>query len=344
MIAPTTHYQPYAKQHEKSQGPGDARPTGLQVIEDNGLVGKLNDKVLIITGCTAGLGIETARSLHATGAKLFLTVRNKEKGEAVIQDIIKTSQGKGSIELILMDLSDLSSVKSAAADFLSRSDKLNVLINNAGVWLTPETITADGFELVMGTNHFGHFLFFQLLKPTLLKSSTPAFQSRVVNVASSAHRLSPIRFHDMDFTKEGYNKWAAYGQSKTANIYMANSIERHYGAKGLHGFSLHPGAIPGTEGMRHATEEDYAALGEIEAFGNVEKSLAQGAATSVWAAVATYLEGKGGVYLSDVGEAKPATETELVEGPGYGPHAYDEEAEEKLWKLSYKAVGLLVED
>jgi hypothetical protein len=98
MSLQTTHYQPYAKQHEKPEGPGDARPTGLQVIEDNGLVGKLSDKVLIITGCTAGLGIETTRSLHATGAKLFLTVRNKEKGEAVIQDILKTSQGKGSIE------------------------------------------------------------------------------------------------------------------------------------------------------------------------------------------------------------------------------------------------------
>jgi NAD(P)-dependent dehydrogenase (short-subunit alcohol dehydrogenase family) len=171
----TTQYQPYAKQHEEPKGPGDARPTALQVIEDDGLVGKLSDKVIIITGCTAGLGIETARALHATGAKLFLTVRNKEKGEAVIQDILKTSQGKGSIELLHMDLSNLSSVKSAAADFLTRSDKLNVLINNAGLSLCEETMTGDGFEMTMGTNHFGHFLFFQLLKPTLLKSSTSTF-------------------------------------------------------------------------------------------------------------------------------------------------------------------------
>jgi NAD(P)-dependent dehydrogenase (short-subunit alcohol dehydrogenase family) len=344
MGLPITHYQPYAKQHQEPQGPGDARPTGLKVIEDNDLVGKLSDKVIIITGCTAGLGIETARALHATGAQLFLTVRNKEKGEAVVQDILKTSQGKRSIELLLMDLSNLSSVKSAAADFLSRSDKLNVLINNAGVSLSPKTITADDFELAMGTNHFGHFLLFQLLKPTLLKSSTSSFQSRVVNVSSSGHRVSPIRFHDMDFSKEGYNKWAAYGQSKTANIYMANSIERHYGAKGIHGFSLHPGAIFGTEQLRHATEDDLAAMGGEEALRNVEKSLAQGAATSVWAAVATKLEGKGGVYLSDVGEAQPAAETELVGGPGYGPHAYDEEAEEKLWKLSYEAVCLPIQD
>jgi NAD(P)-dependent dehydrogenase (short-subunit alcohol dehydrogenase family) len=243
-----------------------------------------------------------------------------------------------------MDLSNLSSVKSAAADFLARSDKLNVLINNAGLSLCEETMTVDGFEMTMGTNHFGHFLFFQLLKPTLLKSSTSAFQSRVVNVSSSGHRISPIRFHDMDFTKENHNKWAAYGQSKAANIYMANRIERHYAAKGLHGFSLHPGTVFETEQLRNATDADYAALGGKEALENVEKNVAQGAATQVWAAVATNLEGKGGIYLSDVGEAKAAAETELVGGPGYGPHAYDEEAEEKLWKVSYEALGLPVED
>ncbi|OCL09456.1 short-chain dehydrogenase/reductase-like protein [Glonium stellatum] len=344
MGAPTSYYQPYARQHEYPQGPGDARPTALQVVEDEGLVGKLSDKVMIITGCSAGIGVETARALHATGAKIFLTVRDKEKGEAVIQDIIKTSRGKGSIELILMDLSNLSSVRFAAVDFLSRSDRLNVLIENAGVIVCPESKTADGFEMQMGTNHFGHFLFFQLLKPTLLKSSTSSFQSRVVTVSSSGHRISPIRFHDMDFAKEGYHKWTAYGQSKTANICLANSIERHYGAKGLHGHAIHPGAIFETEGLRHATEEDTAQMGGIEAFEKVAKSVAQGAATQVWAAVSMYLEGKGGVYLSDVGEAKPAAENELLGGPGYGPHAYDEEAEEKLWKLSYEAVGLPAED
>lgn len=344
MGPPTTHYQPYAKQHEDPQGPGDARPTALQVIQDESLVGKMNDKVMIITGCSAGLGIETAKALHATGAKLFLTVRNKEKGEAIMRDIIKTSQGKGSIELINMDLSNLSSVRSAAADFLSRSDKLNVLIVNAGVTISKENKTIDGFDMQMGTNHFGHFLFFQLLKPTLLRSSTSSFQSRVVTVSSSGHRISPIRFHDMDFAKEGYHSWTAYAQSKTANIYMANSIEHHYRANGLHGHAITPGAIFETEGLRHATEEDVAQLGGLEAFEKIAKSTAQGAATQVWAAVSKHLEGTGGVYLSDVGEAKPAAEKELVGGPGYGPHAYDEEAEERLWKLSYEAVGLSVDD
>lgn len=108
-----------------------------------------------------------------------------------------------------MDLSNLSNVRSGTADFLSGSDKLNVLISNAGVSLTAETMTVDGFELAMGTNHFAHFLFFQLLKLSLLKSSTSEFHSRVVNVAASGHRISPTQFHDMNFSKEGYSKWRA---------------------------------------------------------------------------------------------------------------------------------------
>ena len=148
----------------------------------------------MITGCSAGLGIETARALHATGAKLFLTVRNREKGEAVVRDILKTSQGQGAIELLLMDLGALSSIRVAAADFLARSDKLNVLIANAGLILPSKSRTPQGLKMVIGTNHFGHFLFFQLLKLTLIESSTATFQSRVVIVSSSGHRVSPIRF------------------------------------------------------------------------------------------------------------------------------------------------------
>ena len=144
---------------------------------------------------------------------LSSTKSQKALGMLVIQDIIKASQGKGPIELLLMNLSNLSRVKSAAADFLARSHKLNVLINNAGLSLCEQTMTVDGFEMTLGTNHFGHFLFFQLLKRTLLKSSTSTFQSRVVNVSSSGHRISPIRFHDVDFTKEGHKNWAAYRQS-----------------------------------------------------------------------------------------------------------------------------------
>lgn len=340
MGAPTNPHQPYTKEHKDPNGAGDARPTALQIIDDEKLAGKWTDKVIIITGCTAGIGIETARALHATGAKLYLTVRNKEKGEKVIADILSSSKSSSPIELIHMDLSSLESVRAAAKDFLTRSKQLNILINNAGVMATPQGQTTDGFETQLGTNHFGHFLFFQLLKPTLLASSSPSFASRVVNVASSGHQIGGIRFDDLNFEKEGeYSPFGAYGQSKTANVYMAHSIERHYGSQGLHGLSLHPGVIFDTELARHM---DLSSMDSktIESWKKIAKSSPQGAATSVWAATAAHWEGKGGRYLADCGEAGPMSEGEASGGPGYAPHAYDEEAEERFWKLSFEKVGL----
>ena len=205
----------------------------------------------------------------------------------------------------------------------------------------PYGLTEDGFETQIGTNHFGHFLLFQLLKPTLLASSTPEFHSRVINVSSAGHHLGKIRYDDINFSSGDYSPLAGYGQSKLANVYMANSIERHYGSQGLHGLSLHPGVIMATELSRHLTPEMLASFasedGYWEKYG---KSVEQGAATTAWAAVEPKLEGKGGVYLADVGEASPATENEAIGGPGYAAFAYDEEAEEKLWELSNKLVGI----
>ena len=146
MGPPTARHRPYAAEHKNPKGPGDSRPTALQIVEREGLIGTLDDKTMMVTGCTAGLGIETARALHATGAKLFLTVRDRAKGEAVIEDIVKTSTGNVAIELLLVDLSDLSSVRRAASDFLSRSETLHVLVENAGVMFPAERYTVDGFE------------------------------------------------------------------------------------------------------------------------------------------------------------------------------------------------------
>jgi len=339
-----TPMHPYANSHANPSGPGDARPSALQIISDQKLEGALQEKTIVITGCTSGIGIETARALHATGATLFLTVRDVAKGRAVVADILRSSKGSGRMELLLMDLSNLASVRAAATDFITRSDRLDVLIANAGVVSCPESKTADGFELQMGTNHFGHFLFFQLLKPLLLTSSTSESHSRVVVVSSWSHTLGSVRFDDIDFARSGYDKWLAYAQAKTANIYMANSIERHYRHRGLHGLSLHPGNVFGTEALRHATQENIAQVGDMSVLRKWEKSVPQGAATSVWAAVAKELEGRGGMYLADVGEAEPVRQEDPVGGPGYAPHAFNEQAEERLWRLSYEAVGLEYED
>ncbi|GAQ78931.1 NAD(P)-binding Rossmann-fold superfamily protein [Klebsormidium nitens] len=336
---------PYAAVHATPNGPGDARPTAMAIIKDEGLVGKLKDKVILITGCSSGIGVETARALHATGAHLFLTVRNVGKGEKVVQDIVETdkSGSGGKVELLRLELDSLASVRAAAAEFLSRSKKLNVLINNAGIMACPEGQTQDGFETQFGTNHLGHFLLFQLLKPLLLTSSTPEFQSRVVSLSSTGHGFSGIHFDDLDLKKAGYQKWVAYGQAKTANIYLATEIERRYGAQGLHATAAHPGGIISTGLARHMEPE------EVDSFLSPEwqkkmKDVEQGAATTVWAAVGKEWEGKGGKYLENVSEsAKPKDEADPF-SDGYAKHAYDAEAAKKLWAVSLELVGMEDDD
>ena len=285
----------YAAVHQNSKGPGDARPTALNIINDEGLHGKLTDKVFLVTGCSSGIGVETAKALNTTGAKLFLGVRDTTKGQAALSDILKP----GHVELLKMDLSSLDSVRTAAEEFKSKSKTLNILINNAGVMATPEGKTVDGFETQFGTNHLSHFLLFQLLKPTLLSSSTPTFNSRVVCVSSSGHRGGGIQFDNYNFERGDYSPWAAYGQSKTANIYMANEIERRYGAKGLHGLSLMPGGIK--TGLQVHVEDQLAAA--MEAAKDMMKSPEQGAATTVYGALSKEWEGRGGRYLEDCQEA-----------------------------------------
>jgi len=326
----------YAHLHEKLNGPGDARPTALQIIQDENLNNKLQDKVFVITGCASGIGSETARAIATTGAKLYLPVRNPSKASENLSDILKP----GHIELINMDQSKLSNVRTAAKEILEKSGgKVNVLINNAGIMAVPErTLSPDGFEAQFATNHLAHFLLFQLLKPALLSSSTPSFPSRVVNVSSSGHRAGGIRFEDYNFDeKDSYSPFSGYGQSKTANIYMANEIERRYGAKGLHATSLMPGGI--WTGLQvHIPPEMMKRWDNPDARAYM-KSTAQGAATTVWAAVAEEWKDKGGKYLEDCQVSKPndaAKDTSL----GYAAHAYDESGEKRLWVDSLKMVGL----
>ena len=156
----------------------------MQIVKDEDLVGKLTDKVMVVTGGSAGIGVETARAFHATGSRVFITVRDIAKGQKVIDSImVDDPTNKAEISLIKIELDSLDSVRAGARDLLSKTDKINVLVNNAGVMATPEGRTKDGFETQFGTNHVSHFLLFQLLKPTLLTSNTKAFQSRVICVS-----------------------------------------------------------------------------------------------------------------------------------------------------------------
>ena len=175
----------YSAAHANPRGAGDARPTALQIVQDECLEGELKGKVIIITGASSGIGVETARALSSTGASLFLPVRNVKKAGLAIASF----KEQGNISLVEMDNTSFKSVRAAAATILKASNnRVNSLINNAGVMgIRDDTLPEDGFEIHFATNYLSRFLFFQLLKPALLGSSTPDFHSRVVNVASYAH-------------------------------------------------------------------------------------------------------------------------------------------------------------
>lgn len=323
----------YAAVHENPQGPGDARPTAQQIIQDEGLEGKWADKTILITGCSSGLGVETARALATTGATLYLTVRDVPKAKAALGDLLQLD----SVHLLTLDLNSLKSVRACAADFLSKSKTLNILIENAGVMATPEGRSEDGFETQFATNHLGHLLLLLLLKPTLLASATPEFNSRVVILASAAHRLSDVHFDNLNLDGE-YESWKSYGQSKTANVWTANYVERKYGPKGLHAFSLHPGGI-NTDLSRHMPPEVLEQVLSDPSSSKLMKNAEQGSATTVWAAVAKALEGTGGKYLEDCGISEPYAPSAAQWGPGHAAWAYDSEKEAKLWTVSLDLLG-----
>jgi len=324
----------YAEAHKGDNlaGPGDSRPTALQIIQDEGLTGKMTDKVFLVTGASAGIGVETARALASTGGKVFLTVRDLKKGEAACHSFLEPNR----VELIQMDNTSLASVRAAAETFLSKSKTLNVLVNNAGIMATPYSKTADGFESQFATNHLAHFLLFNLLRPTLLSSSTPTFHSRVINVSSSGHMAGEVQFTSYDFSNGStYTPWAGYGQSKTANIYMANEIHTRYSPNGLHGISLMPGGI-WTGLQKYVSEEKMKEWKATPGVDKFMKSAEQGAATTVLAAVGGEFEGVGRVYLENCSVAG-----QTVTGmEGWVPHAFDREKEGRLWRDSLEMVGL----
>lgn len=271
--------------------------------------------------------------MAATGAHCFLGTRDLKKGEVVLKDILEP----GRVELIQIDVGSLDSVREAAKTFLSKSSTLNVLINNAAIMACPEAKSVDGFESQLAVNYLGHFLLFKLLEPTLLKSSTPDFNSRVVNVGSAGHHASGIHFDNINLEGE-YEPWTSYGQSKTATIYMTSEIERKYGKQGLHGLSLMPGGIA-TELQRYVPDDLKKAWSTGEAVQKFWKSTAQGAATTMVAAIGKEWEGKGGVYLEDCQEAIP-TPPGGFGSVGVAAHAFDPEKETKLWDVATKMVGL----
>ncbi|KAM0327633.1 hypothetical protein ACHAQA_005926 [Verticillium albo-atrum] len=330
---------PYVELYGNPSGPGDARPTALQIIQDNNLINHWAGRTILVTGGTSGLGLETARALHATGADVYITARDLAKAASVIAEIKSSSPGTGLLEALEMDMTSLASVKRAAAAFLAKSPILHILIANAGIMAIPNrTLTAEGHESQFAVCHLAHFALTLLLLPALLKASTPDFNARVVTLTSNGHRYGTVDLKDPTLAAD-YDPWRAYGQAKTANIWMANRIDRVYGARGVHALTVHPGgALTGLQ--KSLPEETIAAWGGDKELMRWMMAPAQGAATTTWAAVAPVWEGQGGKYLYECKVGEEAKDMMSIMDQGSAPHAFDREGEDKLWELSMGLVDV----
>jgi NAD(P)-dependent dehydrogenase (short-subunit alcohol dehydrogenase family) len=348
---PFTLPSKYAEAHKKENlgGAGDSRPTGVQVLKDeNRFDGSLNNKIAVVTGCSSGIGVPTVEALAAAGCIVYGGVRGAsiERAREALASVLNDPKTKDRVRLLDLDLTSLASVKGFADEIKKRESQVNLLINNAGIMAVPtRELTKDGFESQFGTNHLAHFYLFQNLKDLLIAGSkaSPDFASRVVNVSSSAHRNSTVVLDDLNLAKPGnYEQWKAYGNSKTANIWMANYIERHYSSEGIHAYSVMPGGI-WTPLQKHVTEM-METLKTLETVQKYMKSTEQGCATTIWAATARDLEGRGGVYCENccvIGEVESKDNSGVDNlAAGYAEWAYNPEGEEKLWKLSNELVGL----
>ena len=292
----------------------------------------------IVTGAATGIGIETARALAEAGADVVIAARKPDLAQAAVADIGRTARGPGA-RFEMLDLSSLASVREFAARW--GTQPLHLLIHNAGVMACPLQRTADGLEMQIGTNHFGHFLLGLLLAPALQAGARGRDKpSRLVSLSSIGHRRSNIQWEDPNYHQRPYDKWEAYGQAKTANALFAVGYDQRFRAHGIRANAVMPGGIM-TPLQRHLTHEEMVAMGWIDATtGQLRdgfKTPEQGASTSVWAALGPELEGVGGLYLEDCQQALPWSKASPWQG--VLPHALDPDAAERLWALSLQTVG-----
>jgi NAD(P)-dependent dehydrogenase (short-subunit alcohol dehydrogenase family) len=289
----------------------------------------LKGKTVIVTGGYSGIGLETVRALAAAGASVTVPARDTEKANAALAGM------PGDIRIALMDLADIASVKRFALGFASDNSALDLLINNAGVMACPEMRVGPGWELQFGTNHMGHFALATTLLPLLQRTERP----RVVALSSTGHKLSAIRWDDPNWTDGSYDKWKAYGQSKTANSLFALGINARLKDSGGQAFAVHPGGIF-TPLQRHLPTEEMIVLGWLNEQGEISdgaramfKTPTQGCTTTLWAATSPLLEGMGGVYCEDCNIAALSGE-QPVRYRDVEPHAVDQDSAERLWEMS----------
>jgi NAD(P)-dependent dehydrogenase (short-subunit alcohol dehydrogenase family) len=315
-----------------------AGPFGATSTTDDVLAGvDLSGKRILVTGVSAGLGVETARALAAHGAQVVGAARDLTKAKMATEPVRAGAANGGGLELVELDLASLKSVRACADALVAAGKPFDVVICNAGVMATPFGKTADGFETQFGTNHLGHFVLVNRIA-SLMKPG-----ARLVNLASSGHRFSDIDLEDPNFDHTEYAPFIAYGRSKTANILFAVEFDRRHKANGVRAVAVHPGGIQ-TELGRHLTPEDIQALIDSINAANPGgppafewKTIPQGAATSVWAAVVAPADLVGGLYCEDLHVSAPVGEAPA--GEGYAPYARDPGSAVRLWELSEQLVG-----
>lgn len=303
--------------------PFNAFSTAADVLRDRDLSGT----TAIVTGGYSGLGLETTRALAGANASVIVPARDPDKASRAVGQL-------AGVEILPMDLMDKTSIQTFADRFLERDIALPILVNSAGVMATPLSRDTDGHEGQFATNHLGHFRLVKALWPALAKAEG----ARVISLSSRGHQIAGVDFDDIDFRTRPYERWTAYGQSKTANVLFAVELDKRGKEDGIRAFSLHPGQVL-TNLARHLSDEDIAGFDALDDQGQPivdpergMKTPQQGAATSVWAATSPLLEGMGGLYLEDC-DIAPVHSGDAGR-KGVAPYAIDPALATRLWEMS----------
>ena len=306
----------------------NAKSNADEIIKDI----DLTEKIAIVTGGYSGIGLDTTKGLVNAGAEVFIPAKRKDIAASNLEGVVSKDN------IIDMNLGDLNSIKSFTDSFKNSNNKLDLLINNAGIMACPETRIGKNWESQFAINHIGHFLLTKELMPLM----SNAEGARFVSLSSSAHSLTPILWDDIHFENNTYDKWMAYGQSKTASSLIAIEFNNKMQDKGVSGFSVHPGGIM-TPLQRHLENEEMVALGWLKEDGspsdlakNFFKTPSQGASTTLWCATSPKLKDIGGVFCEDCDIAKKKSEVDetLQRYFGVADWAVDTNEASKLWEAT----------
>ena len=297
----------------------------------------LSDKNIIVTGGYSGIGLETTKALKKANAKVIIPAKRLDHAKSILDGIVPQN------DIYEMDLADLNSVMNFVELFSQLNIKLDILINNAGIMACQETRVGNNWESQFGVNHIGH----QLLLKQLMNKFRADGQSRFISLSSSAHSISKILWDDIHFKDSSYNKWTAYGQSKTAASLLAVEFDSKMKEEGIRGFAVHPGGIL-THLQRHLEHEEMVALGWKKEDGSLSdlaanffKSPSQGASTTIWCAVSSMLNDIGGVFCEncDIAQRKEYIDESMRRYFGVADHAIDTEEAKRLWEETEKMIS-----